>query len=413
MDKEIRDSKRKMEKLNVDEKKCRNSQQIKILFVSHEFSIGGSTVSLVSLIQGLRNYSGIEVKVLLPYKKGKEGKAARLFNDNGICYEEVWYRRNFKSISEKYYLKYRIFDLLNIFAVKRIQKYIQKGNFDIVCSNSTGVDVGARAAQLAGVPHIYYVREMMKAGLNCEYRNKKRMKKLLESAEYVIFISKATENYHMVEFRLKNTIQFYDGFILQDYYIDKHDILKKKKISFVQMGTFSDEKGTLNTIELLYQLNQNGISNWTMEFVGEGTEEYVRKMKRFIEKYHLELQITIGEFCLDIKNKLSQKDILIMNSKAEGFGRVTVEGMLAGCLVIGRYLGGTTEIIIDRINGIAFEKDEEFLREIQEIVANREIYRKLAKDGQKYAIEKFDCTNTAPKFVKVAKRVIETEGHYG
>lgn len=394
-------------------KEISDYKKIKILFISHEFGIGGSTVSLVSLIQGLRSCNEIDARVLLPYRRGDKGKASKFLENNGICYKEMWYRKNFKPIIAKYFFKYRIFDFLNMIAVKRIQKYIQREKFDIVCSNSTGVDVGARAALRAKIPHIYYVREFMESDHNCEYRNKKRMKNLLEASDYVIFISKAIEAYYIANFRLKNTIQFFDGFIMQDYCIVRHEILREKKLSFVQVGTFSDGKGTLNTIEMLHQLNQRGICKWSMEFVGKGAEEYIQRMRELIAKYHLETQIVIGEFCLDMKSKLSQKDILIMNSKAEGFGRVTVEGMLAGCLVIGRYSGGTSEIIIDRINGIAFESEEEFLSIIQQIIDGRDKYRKLAKDGQKYAIEKFDCTNTAKEFVKVAKRVIEIEGHYG
>ncbi len=407
MNKEIRDNKRKTEEINIVTKEYKSSRKIKILFVSHEFSIGGSTLSLVSLIQGLRNYDEIDVKVLLPYKRGEERKAFRVLEDKGIYCKEICYRRNYKSISEKYTLKYHIFDCLNSLAVKRIRKYIQKEKFDIVCSNSTGVDVGARAAQFAKIPHIYYAREIMEAGLSCEYRNTKQMKKLLEHSEYVIFISKAIKDYYTANFKLQNTAQFYDGFILQNYYIEKHDILKEKKVSFVQVGTFSDGKGTLNTIELLHQLKQNGISNWTMEFVGKGSEFYVQKMQELISKYHLESQIFIGKFCMDMKSKLAHKDILIMNSVAEGFGRVTVEGMLAGCLVIGRYLGGTTEIIMDRINGIAFEKETDFLNAVQEINADKDKYRKLAKDGQKHAKERFDNVNTANNFIEVVEKCLK------
>ncbi len=400
----------------MEEEKSRNrvdvngkSKRIKILFVSHEYSIGGSTLSLVSLIQGLRNYDETDIRVLLPYKRGEQRIAFKVFENYGICYKEIFYRKNFKSISEKYSLKYHIFDLLNYLAVKTIQKYIQKEKFDVVCSNSTGVDVGARAAKLAKIPHIYYVRETMEYDFSFEYRNKKRMKSLLEASKYIIFISKAVEEYYTTRFRLQNTIQFYNGFILQDYYIEEHDILKEEKVSFVQVGIFSDGKGTLNTIELLHRLNKNGISNWTMEFVGKGTESYIQKMRRLIAKYHLETQIFIGEFCMDMKSKLSHKDILIMNSVAEGFGRVTVEGMLAGCLVMGRYTGGTTEIIIDRINGIAFKKETEFLNAVQEINDDKDKFRKLAKDGQKYARGKFDCVNTAKNFIEVVKECLNYE----
>lgn len=379
----------------------------KILFVSHEPDVGGSTVSLVSLIHALQCNFEVDVTVLFPYKRGRKGKAPQFLKSHEICYKEMWYRRNFKIISEKYSLKYHIFDFLNTLAARRIKQYIQKEKFDIVCSNSTAVDVGAMAARLANVPHIYYVREFMELDFNFEYRNKKRMKKLMESSEYVIFISKAIETYYTTKFHLRNTAQFFNGFILQDYYIERHIILEGDTLSFVQIGRFEDAKGVLSTIGMLHQLNQSGVNNWSMEFIGSGTEEYLWKMQELISRYRLETQISIGEFCMDVKGKLAGKDILVMNSKSEGFGRVTVEGMLAGCLVMGRNTGGTAEIIIDDMNGITFETEEEFVYNVNQIVADREKYRKIALDGQKYAMEKFDCAGTAKNFMGVVEKCLK------
>lgn len=382
-----------------------DSKKIRILFLSHEFSIGGSTVSLISLIQGLKEYDNLEVVVFLPYRKN--GTAKRILGKNNINYEQGLYRRNYKKISEKNFIKLLVYDLLNVLATIKIGYCLKKEKIDIVCSNSTGVDVGARAARLAKVPHIYYVREFMERDFKCEYRNKYRMKKLLEKSEYAIFISKAVEEYYKSKYCLQNTSQFYNGFVVEDYYIQGHDILADKKIRFIQVGEFSEGKGVFNTIELLQHLNEAGIRNWRMEFVGKGPEDNIHQMQHLISQYHMESQITIGNFCLDMKEKLSEKDILIMNSRAEGFGRVTVEGMLAGCLVIGRNSGGTKEIIENQVNGILFEDEKDFISIIKQIENQRNVYRQLAKDGQKYALEEFDCTKTARNFMKVVEKCMQ------
>ena len=98
--------------------------KIKILFVSHEFSIGGSTVSLISLIQGLKNCSDIEIQVLIPQKK--EGLAQKEFCKRKISFKTMLYRRNYKRISERYGLKFRIFDILNTFSSLELCKHIKK-----------------------------------------------------------------------------------------------------------------------------------------------------------------------------------------------------------------------------------------------------------------------------------------------
>lgn len=380
------------------------AKYMKILFVSHEYNIGGSTMSLLSMIQGLRRHEEIEIEVLLPAKWN--AKAKYLYSQSNISFTEMIYRRNYKRISEPYSMKFVLFDLINLYAANALANYIKRKHFDIVCSNSTGVDVGVRASIKAGIPHIYYVREFMEEDHGFEYRNKKCMKKFLEKSAYVIFISKAIEEKYCRLYTLKNTSKFYNGFISDNYYINNHRILINEKISFIQVGRFGDGKGTLNTIELLYQLKKMGIANWDMEFVGNGKKDYIVKMQQYIEKYHLESQITVGEFCNDMKEKLMCKDILIMNSRAEGFGRVTVEGMLAGCLVVGRNQGGTKEIISDEINGVTYEKDEDFIKKIKKVIEDRDRYIALAKKGQQYALEQFDCSKTAQNFMEVVKRCL-------
>lgn len=373
---------------------------IRILFVSHESNIGGSTVSLLSLIEGLKEKRDLEIMVMLP---DASGNVERLLTEKSINFKKVLYRRNFKFLSEKYSSKYIRWDVFNIIAVFKIVLYIKKEKIDLICSNSTGVDVGARAARMAKVPHIYYVREFMYLDHKCEYRNEKQMKFLLENSQHLVFISKAIEKYYISKYKISDSTFFFDGFLVGDYLVESHHILQDKDILIIQVGTFSDGKGTMDTIELLHYMNQNGIKNWKMEFVGNGSKEYIEKMQEKITNYHIEEQVTISDFCLDIKEKLARKDILIMNSVSEGFGRVTVEGMLAGCLVIGRNLGGTREIIDNNVNGIIFDTKEEFLDAITKINNQKEKYRSLAESGQKYAVKAFDYRNTAKNFYNVVE----------
>lgn len=377
-------------------------QPKKILFVSNEYNIGGSSVSLKSLIIGLKRVYGdsVEIEVLLPKSFQERGNAIDFFEGSGIRCKQFLYRTNYKRLGHKTTLMHVFHNVLNALSVVPIRRYIRRNGYEVVCSNSTSVDVGARATVKMHVPHVYYIREVMESGLHLEYRNKKRMKKLLENSDLLIFISKATEAFYLSEYEIKKHVQFYNGFILDDYYVADRKVLLSETISFVQAGGLCDAKGTKNTLDLLDALNQTGICNWNMEFVGNGTDEYIGEMKELIQKYHMDNQVTIGSFCKDMKSKLATKDILIMNSPAEGFGRVTVEGMLAGCLVVGRYEGGTKEILNNKENGITFVNKEDFVLSLQEVFEQREKYSHLAQKGQKMTVQKYSCESTATNFMK-------------
>lgn len=388
----------KLRKCKERKERKQGDNSIKILFVSHEAEVGGSSMSLISLIQGLELIEGMDITVMIPKAKGE---AEKILKNNSINYVKVWYRRNFKYKNQKYLLMFRVWDLLNFIAVFKILFYIKREKFQLICSNSTGVDVGARAAKLAKIPHIYYVREFMDKDHQCEYRNKRYMQSLLECANFIIFISKEIRDYYCDKYRIGSSSVFFDGFLVKEYLLEEKQILLDKSISLIQVGAFSDGKGTLDTIDMLHYLKQNGVCNWNMEFIGRGRDDYRKKMIDRINMYNLNEQIIISDFSLNIREKLSSKDILIMNSISEGFGRVTVEGMLAGCLVLGKYLGGTKEIIINELNGISFVTKEEFLNIFREINKSRENYRILAKRGQEYAVKVFDNKQTAKNFYDV------------
>lgn len=383
-----------------------SSKPMKILFVSHEYRALGSTISMISLIRGLNElYPYLEVEVIIPF--AIYGKARKLLIKNHIKYKELLYRNNFFVINNRHIVKEQLCDIVNKAVVGLLARYIKKKEISIVCSNSSAVDVGARAAMMANTPHIYYVREFMEEDHGLSYRNKERMKRLLEHAEGTIFISKAIEKKYISQFCFRNARQFFNGFAIEDYYIDKHNILNSKELSIVQVGKLCDGKGTCDTIRLLYDIIENGIINWNMEFIGICEKDYLLSVKSLIEKCHLSHKIIISNYCENIKEKLAGKDILIMNSKAEGFGRVTVEGMLAGCLVIGRRGYGTDEIITDGVNGMIFGSSEEFVYIIRNILKDRAHYKKIAAAGQLIAVNKFDYKNTAKEFMKVIEECVE------
>lgn len=372
----------------------------KLLFVSHEFSVNGSSISLLSLIKGIRKINkNIEITVLIPLKYGKRGQAKKLFLGSGIKIKQILYRNNYKEVGARKLLEQYMCDLCNFVAVGVVCLYSKRKHFDYICSNSSAVDVGARAAQLTRIPHIYYVREFMEEDHGIEYRNKIRMKKLLESSRYIIFISKAIEKKYRSLYKLQNTCWFYDGFVLADYYMKNRSILDNKIIHFIQVGNYSDGKGTLNSVKLISRLINKGIENVRIEFVGNGSDAYKEQMTALIAEEGLQNYIKMSPYNMDIKEKLQKTDILLMNSRSEGFGRVTVEGMLAGCLAIGRNSGGTQEIITDGKNGLLFDSETDFVNIIQRVIKDRKHYKQIAQKGQKWAAKQFEYKRSAQNFI--------------
>ncbi len=367
---------------------------MKMLFVSHEKNRNGSTVSMITLIAMLMQEYNFVVHVLIP----GHGEAEKELQKHNISYKILNYHPDFRKINNRKFLQECVKECINEMAVLKIKKILRKENYDYVCSNSSAVDVAARAARACKVPHIYYIREFMEEDFCLEYRNKKRMRVLLEASEKVIFISKAIQKKYTGIYNIKNYKTFYDGIDVTQYYINNHKILQNKCLELIQVGSFSDGKGTMQIVEFINTVRK--MVNCRLTLMGYSNDKYLEMLKKYIIRHDLERNVLIIPYTVDVREALKDKDIMIVNSCSEGFGRVTIEGMLGGLLVLGRNAAGTSEIVEHNKTGILFQNLNEFCQCLCDINNNRNVYRKIALSGQKMACEKYQPLNTTANFVK-------------
>lgn len=67
-----------------------------------------------------------------------------------------------------------------------------------------------------------------------------------------------------------------------------------------------------------------------IDFYGNGSKRYIKFLKHKLDEYQLDKIVTLNNYDTNIYKKLNIYDIGCTCSKAEGFGRVTVEYMLSG-----------------------------------------------------------------------------------
>jgi glycosyltransferase involved in cell wall biosynthesis len=84
-------------------------------------------------------------------------------------------------------------------------------------------------------------------------------------------------------------------------------------------------------------------------------QSYYRQIMQLIHQKNLEGLIDILGERNDIHLLMQQARAIVIPSRFEGFGRCMAEAMFNGCLVIGRYTGGTKE---QYDNGLQLEGDE-------------------------------------------------------
>jgi glycosyltransferase involved in cell wall biosynthesis len=75
-------------------------------------------------------------------------------------------------------------------------------------------------------------------------------------------------------------------------------------------------------------------------------------------------------------------DVLILASEREPFGRVIVEGMAHGLLVVAFNSGGPSEMIEDGVHGVLLEEDENHAARVALLLADDESRRRIVEAGR-------------------------------
>jgi glycosyltransferase involved in cell wall biosynthesis len=90
-----------------------------------------------------------------------------------------------------------------------------------------------------------------------------------------------------------------------------------------------------------------------------GQEWRERELRDLAERLGIAQEVVWEGFLLDMEQRYGELDVLLVPSqRPEPFGRVLVEGMIAGCVVVAcRNGGGSDEILDDGVTGLYCERD--------------------------------------------------------
>lgn len=123
-------------------------------------------------------------------------------------------------------------------------------------------------------------------------------------------------------------------------------------------------------------------------------EIYKAQLMKSIADLGLSERFSFLGFRTDIPNILHSLDVLVVPSWTEPFGRVVVEGLAAGCPVIGTNAGGIPEIIQDGVSGLLIPPhDPESLAAAIVTLAQDEVLRRQIRQGGLHSAQRFNISH--------------------
>lgn len=303
-------------------------------------------------------------------------------------------------------LKFAVGQLSNYKAKRELERLIREQSVNLVHCNTTYTYVGALAAKACGIPVVWHLRENMEHQ-GYRFFTRKWALRLIQQAEQIIAVSEYIR--YLLPIRGPEQIRVvYDAVELGTLPVRERVILGMDTVHMLIVGAITPYKGQEELIEACYLLSKKKEITFHLQIVGTGEAAYVEQLREKTRQYHLERQVEFYGASREVGKLYEKADIVFMCSKAEPYGRVTVEAMMTGCLVIGARSGATTELIRAGETGFLYEPGNAGALAdcIQKAVSCPEQSRILAKKGQAFARRTFTKERNLCQILEVYREVL-------
>lgn len=389
---------------------------MKILFTPSDNNLVGAFQSMVRLCVTLKENHGCDILVLLRTK----GMGEKLLEENQIDYRRItsfnWVLPDhptslFRKVQLFVYTITKPFaQLNNQYAIWKIGKLIKAEHIDIVHLNTTYIYAPAKAAYKREIPVVWHLREFLEEDQHKRIWNRRYGYDLISRAAAVITISDRLFDKYKKLLPGANVLRIYNG-IDEKYYADyDHALFQSVKVKLLILGTINESKGQIQAISACRKMIESGVRNIELTIVGALTQ-YALKLKKQVDKMGLSAYIHFAGLQKNTAPFYRESDIVLICSRFEAFGRVTVEAMMGGCLVIGANTGGTVELIQDGVTGFLYDSGnvDSLVTKIQEAISDRDRAADIAKRGQQYMLENMTAMRNADEIYQVYTDILSKQ----
>lgn len=376
---------------------------MKVAFIASDNDrASGAFRSMVKLIELLRDKYSVQVKVILPY----HGSGEELLRASQIefvyirSYDWIIKLNQMKSIKTRVY--WQVKRSWNKIAITRIEKFLKEFQPDIVHINTSYSYVGAVAANHLGIPIVWHIREFLEEDQQARYRNREYAYSLYKKASCVVAISQAIYDKYAQKIGRKNLKMVYNGIDETEFY-STHELFTDGN-QLITVGGLYPGKGHATIIKALGKLKRQGHDDFHYLIVGDGEEK--ESLVNLTINEGVEKEVEFYGLSKNPSELYKKADVFLMGSVAEAFGRVTVEAMMSGLLVIGRNSAGTSEILKDGEYGLLFNNQEELVDRLQDVFSNPDKYKTLAQKGQEHVMHTYTADNNANSIYQIYRHIM-------
>lgn len=381
---------------------------VRVMYVFHfnGACLGGAAQSLLDMLAGLDG----RVRPCLVI--GEDAKIDDILEERGIKFYKICLSNDTVCIGSHSRAEEERDICLSYQSAVKLVEIIRKEEIELIHINSSIGKAGAAAALMTHIPYVWHIREVMEEQFNREFVNADLKQGLLDSADRLITISDFVQKIYADKYHMESE-RVYNGFDVGRY---KRNIASGRTYhnTFLAAALISPGKGQWDAIRAVQILLGEGYTDIRLVIAGHGDAAYIWALKKYIAREGLEKFVQIVPYQRDLSKLRQKASYAITCSQNEALGRVTVESMLAGNIVIGADSGGTAEIIGEHEErGFLYELNNvqslagAIVRAIRLPSAEKD---RLARSAQEYAEKTFGLEQYCENIMRIYGSVLGKPG---
>ena len=385
---------------------------MRVCFISHSSKPGGGAErSLLDLIDAVKARN-VECCCILP--KPDQGMKD-LLEQRGVKTLLVpfkWWMHSRRGLYHT--IRYRL-PTYQALGIARLTLAIRRLDCDLVYTNSLTVGAGAIASKLLGKPHIWHLREFGEDDFGLEYDwGRERSRKLINKLS-----SACIANSHAVANEFRTDVESIDvvynsvSITNEVKCADDAPWRIPHAIRCIMVGKVTPGKGQQEAIKAIAKLDESNVPAELL-IMGPAFGGYGSLVSNMVNDLNLDDRVHLCGPSSNPIPYIDSADVLLMCSRREAFGRVTVEAMKLGRPVIGSRSGGTPEIIDSGKTGLLYSPGDskELADQIQYLYDHPSARQRMGETARRQA-KRYNSDELGDNVLKILNRVIGAKGQAG
>ncbi|MCD9027357.1 glycosyltransferase [Luteimonas sp. BDR2-5] len=185
------------------------------------------------------------------------------------------------------------------------------------------------------------------------------------------------------------TVAIPNGIALQPFSAAPAHAMAGRTPGIVMVARFSAQKDHDTLVRAVALLRGRGLQPPVL-LVGGGKASHRGRVETLVRSLGLEGQVTFPGICRDVPGLLMAHRICVLSTHYEGMPLALLEGMAAGCAVVGSAVPGVREVIDDGVDGrLVPEADPEALADVLATLLQSEAEAaRLGAEAHRVAVER-------------------------